>query len=52
MVRHVGTGIHPAFLITNLGFKVCAALRLHKAEGGKYGTFRWDASSLSEEKGE
>lgn len=35
-----GTGIHPLFTLTDLGRKVAAELREHKANGGQFRTFQ------------
>ncbi len=39
-VEQGGTGIHPVFKLTETGYRVAAALRKHKAEGGNFASFR------------
>jgi len=34
-----GTGIHPVFVLTKRGKSVCAALRIHKQNGGQFAQF-------------
>lgn len=40
-----GTGIHPVFRLTPLGWKVTHALRQHRAAGKKLVDFRWKSHS-------
>ena len=39
-IEQRGTAIHPVFKLTKEGHRVAAALRKHKAEGGKFANFR------------
>ena len=41
LLTAVGTGIHPAHLLTERGKMVAGQLRSHKASGGNWATFRW-----------
>ena len=39
LVKIKGTGIHPKWELTSLGFSVAAQLRKHRARGGRFNTF-------------
>lgn len=47
LLFNVGTGINPAFKLTDEGWRVVAALRQHKATGGRYADFRYPKSEAS-----
>ena len=44
-VEQLGTGINPVVKMTELGLKVIAAIRAHKAGGGNFALFRWEPGS-------
>lgn len=39
LLKWEGTGIHPVFVLTDLGKRVAAQLRQHKMNGGKFADF-------------
>ena len=39
LLKWEGTGIHPEFVLTKRGKAVCAALRVHKQDGGNFAQF-------------
>jgi hypothetical protein len=39
LIENIGTGINPAFKMTEKGFAVSALLRKHKANGGWFSNF-------------
>ena len=43
----LGTGINPLYKLTELGHKVAAALRKHKANGKSFHHFEWSPSEVS-----
>ena len=40
LLEHVGTGHHPAYCMTDLGNRLAGQLRTHKANGGRFATFK------------
>ena len=42
LLVRVGTGVHPAYTLTDRGKMIAGQLRSHKASGGNWATFRWD----------
>ncbi len=40
-IEQHGTGIHPVVVFTDLGYRVVAALRIHKAQGNNFAEFGW-----------
>jgi hypothetical protein len=38
----VGSGLNPAFVLTEKGLKILAALRAHKARGGNFASFAYE----------
>jgi hypothetical protein len=39
LIEHVGTGLHPAIVMTKKGREVASELREHKANGGMFANF-------------
>jgi len=44
LLENVGSGMFPVFALSELGKKVCAALRAHKQNGGNFGEFVYEVS--------
>jgi len=39
LLKWEGTGMHPIFVLTEMGIQLCAQLRKHKATGGYFANF-------------
>lgn len=48
VLKWEGTGFNPVFILTDFGMMLCNAIRNHKASGGSFGNFEYQAPAFTE----